>query len=330
MDKVRWGVLGTADIATKKVIPAMQNGQYCNIRAIASRDLKRAQAVAEELGIAQAYGSYEEVLSDAGVDAVYIPLPNNLHVTWCVKALEAGKHVLCEKPLATSTAEVRELLAIAQAHPNLKVMEAFMYRFHPQWQTAKRLVDEGQLGELHAVQSFLAYYNVNPQDIRNRVETGGGALLDLGCYGISFARFIFGAEPRRVLGILEFDPSFHTDRMVSGILSFAHGTGAFTCATQLYPTQTARIAGYEGTIEIEVALNAPPDRPTRIKVYRGGEVQEMLMPICNQYTLQGDAFSRAVLDDSPVPISLNDAVANMAVIEAVAQASHVGGCVQVC
>jgi predicted dehydrogenase len=325
MDKVRWGVLGAADIATKKVIPAMQKGQYCDIRAIASRDLNRAQAVAKELGIARAHGSYEELLSDPDVDAVYIPLPNNLHVSWSIKAIEAGKHVLCEKPIAMSAAEARELLASAQAHPKLKVMEAFMYRFHPQWQTAKRLVDEGQLGELRAVQSFLAYHNMNPRDVRNRVETGGGGLMDIGCYGISIARFIFGAEPRRVFGIVELDPSFHTDRMASGILAFAHGTGGFTCATQLYPTETARIVGHEGMIEVEVALGAPLDRPARIRFYRGGEVQEMLMPICNHYTLQGDAFSRAVLDDSPVPTPLSDAVANMEVIEAVRRSSDLGG-----
>jgi len=324
MKKVRWGVLGTANIATGKVIPAMQQGSYCEITGIASRDLEKARAAAAQLGISKTYGSYEELLADPDIDAIYNPLPNHLHVPWSVKALQAGKHVLCEKPIGLTAAEGQALADVAKQHPHLKVMEAFMYRFHPQWQRARQLVLEGKIGALRTIQSFFSYYLDDPNNVRNRADSGGGAMLDIGCYTISLARFIFGAEPRRVFGIIEYDPQFKIDRLASGILDFGLGTSTFTCATQLSPYQRVNIFGTEGRVEIEIPFNAPPDRPCKIWYQHGDETEEILLDICNQYTIQGDLFSQAVLNDTGVPTPIEDAVANMKVIEAVFRSAQSG------
>ena len=324
MRKIRWGVLSSAPIGTKTVIPAMQLGEYCDIVAIASRKLEKAQPAARQLGIPKAYGSYEELLADPDIDAVYIPLPNHLHVPWSIKALNAGKHVLCEKPIGLNAAQSEELLAATKKHPQLKVMEAFMYRHHPQWQRARQLVAEGRIGKLRAIQSFFSYYNVDPGNIRNTAEVGGGGLMDIGCYCISMSRFIFGSEPQRVSGILEYDPRFKTDRLTSGILDFADGTATFTCSTQLSPYQRVNIYGTEGRVEIEIPFNAPPDRPCKIWHQRGTEIEEIALEICNQYTIQGDLFSQAVLHDTEVPTPLEDAVANMRVIEALSRSAKDG------
>ncbi len=326
--KVRWGVLSTANIGVKKVIPAMQAGQHCEVAAIASRDVGRAQSVASQLGIAGAYGSYEELLADPQIEAVYIPLPNHLHVPWSIRALEAGKHVLCEKPIGLSSAEARQLLDAARQHPDLKVMEAFMYRHHPQWQRTRQLVREGVIGELRTIQSFFSYYNVDPNNIRNQAEIGGGGLMDIGCYCISLSRFVFEAEPLRVLGLVEYDPALKIDRLASAILDFGRGTSTWTCSTQLAYYQRVNIFGTEGRLEIDIPFNAPPARPCRMWHQQGSEVAEILIDAVDQYTIQGDLFSLAVLNDTEVPTPLEDAVANMEVIEAVVRSGQVGGWVE--
>jgi predicted dehydrogenase len=325
MSKIRWGVLSTANIGVAKVLPAMQRGSYCEITAVASRDLTKAQAAAGQLGIPKAYGSYEELLADPEIDAIYNPLPNHLHVPWSIKALEAGKHVLCEKPIALSAAEARELAAAAQRHPQLKVMEAFMYRHHPQWQRARAIVAEGGIGELRTIQSIFSYYNDDPANIRNQADIGGGGLMDIGCYNISLSRFIFGAEPQRVCGIVEYDPQLKTDRLASGMLDFGRGTSTFTCSTQLAPYQRVNIFGDTGRIEIEIPFNAPPDRPCKIWHQHAGGIEEIVFDVCDQYTIQGDLFARAILDDTPVPTPIEDAVANMQVIEAIVRSAKTGG-----
>jgi predicted dehydrogenase len=269
------------------------------------------------LGIPRAYGSYEELLSDPEVDAVYNPLPNHLHVPWSIKALQAGKHVLCEKPIALTSKEAQELLDASQVYPHLKVMEAFMYRFHPQWQRARQLVAEGEIGELQTIQSFFAYHNRDPEDIRNQADIGGGGLMDIGCYCISLSRFIFGTEPERLCGWIEYDPQFGIDRLASAVMEFEQGTSSFTCATQLAPFQRVNVFGDDGRVEIEIPFNAPTDRPCRMWHQRGDQVEEIVLPVANQYTIQGDLFSQAVLNNTPVPTPLEDAVNNMKVIEAV-------------
>jgi len=317
MGKVSWGILSTASIGVEKVIPAMQKSRSCTITALASRDPAKAKAVAKKLRIPKAYGSYEALLADPEIEAIYNPLPNHMHVEWSIKALEAGKHVLCEKPIGLDVAEAQKLLDAAQRFPHLKIMEAFMYRHHPQWVKARGLVTEGGIGQLRNIQSFFSFYDVNPASILSKPEFGGGGLMDIGCYSISLSRFLFDAEPRRVLGIMEYDPKFKVDRLASGLLDFGAGTATFTCSTQLTPYQRVNIFGTEGRVEIEIPFNAPPKKPCKIWHQKGSDLMEIRFRRCDQYTIQGDLFSEAVLNDAPVPTPLADAVANMKVIEAV-------------
>ncbi len=316
-------MLGAANIAVQKVIPAMQAGAFCEITAIASRNLAKAQEAASKTGIRNAYGSYEELLQNPEIEAVYIPLPNHLHVEWAEKALESGKHVLCEKPVAMNVAEAERLQETSLRNPQLKLMEAFMYRFHPQWQEAKQLVDSGAIGTLRTIQAFFSYYNVNKENIRNIKAAGGGALMDIGCYCISQSRFIFGVEPFRVHGIVDYDPSTQTDRLTSGTLDFGNGTATFTCSTQLNPFQRFHIFGTEGSLEIEIPVNAAPDQAARILLHKAGNpTKEISFEPVNQYTLQGDLFSKAIIENTEVPTPFLDAINNMKVIEAVLESNR--------
>jgi predicted dehydrogenase len=322
MDKVRWGILSTAKIGREKVIPAMQKGEFCEIVAIASENKERLTTEAHRLNIPTIYDSYQELLNDKQIDAVYIPLPNHLHVPWAIKAIEADKHVLCEKPIALSSAGAMQLLNAAKQKPHLKVMEAFMYRFHPQWQHAKKLVTDGAIGELRSIQSSFSYYNVDPANIRNQKDIGGGGMMDIGCYCISLSRFIYEKEPQAVLGIVEFDPTLQTDRLASGILDFGNGLSTFTCSTQLAPYQRVNILGTLARIEIEIPFNAPPDQTTKIWVDSKNGREEISFPPIDQYTIQGDLFSKSILYNTPVPTELEDAVHNMKVIEAIFESSE--------
>jgi predicted dehydrogenase len=324
MKKVRWGILSTAKIGREKVIPAIQQGEFCEVVAIVSRDKSAAEAEAVRLNIPTAYGSYEELLNDENIDAVYIPLPNHMHVEWAVRSLEANKHVLCEKPIGLTSAEALQLREAADKKPHLKIMEAFMYRFHPQWQHAKKLVSEGVIGELRTIQSFFSYYNVDPNNIRNKKEAGGGGLMDIGCYCISLSRFLFDKEPVKVFGAVEFDPELQTDRMASGVMDFGTGTSTFTCSTQMFPYQRVNILGTEGRIEIEIPFNAPPAEEMIIRHHSKSGPGKIIFKAVDQYTIQGDQFSKAILDDTPVPFPLQDAVNNMKVIEAVFKSSDEG------
>jgi predicted dehydrogenase len=317
--KIRWAVLGTAKIATQKVIPAIQKGECSEIVAIASRNLETARRAAEQLQIPRAYGSYEEALTDPGVDAVYIPLPNHLHVPWSIRAAEAGKHVLCEKPIGMSADECRTLLAVRD-RTGVKIGEAFMVRAHPQWLRAKELVKSGAIGDLRSVIAAFSYFNRDDANIRNIPEFGGGAVMDIGCYPIHIARYLFGAEPFRVTAHLDRDPEFQTDRLSSAILAFPAGQCIFTCSTQLTPYQRVQILGTKGRIDIEIPFNAPPDRPCRLFVE--GAAEEF--PVCDQYTIQGDLFSRAIRGEGEVPVPLEDSLGNMAVIEAVFESARTG------
>jgi predicted dehydrogenase len=316
MTKIRWGILGVAKIATTKVIPAMQHASNCEIAAIASRDLSKAKTAAEQLGIAQAYGSYEELLADPSIDAIYNPLPNHLHVPWSIRAAEAGKHVLCEKPIALSVAETRDLIA-ARDKASVKIGEAFMARTHPQWLRAAEIARSGKIGEVRVVSGYFSYFNRDPKNVRNIAAIGGGGIMDIGCYPITLSRMIFAQEPTDVHAFLDRDPEFHTDRLASVILQYPQGQASFTCSTQMVPYQRMHIFGTTGHIEIEIPFNAPPDKPTRIFV--NGEVEEF--PVCDQYTIQGELFSRAILEDTEVPVPLEDALKNMIVIEKIL-ASH--------
>ncbi len=328
MRKVKWGVLGVANIATEKVIPAMQMSELCDIAAIASRDLAKARTAAEGLGIERAYGSYEHLLADPAIEAVYNPLPNELHVPWTLRALAAGKHVLCEKPIALDANEARQLIEARERSGRL-VAEAFMVRCHPQWRRARELVQTGAIGAASAIQTFFSYRLLDPDNVRNR-PPGGGGLYDIGCYAVVTARYIFGAEPSRVVASLDRDAQFGTDRLVSAIVEFPNGRHlTFSVATQLSAHQRVTIVGDGGRIEIAIPFNAPPDRPTRITIddgadLFGGGARVEEFPVCDQYALQGDAFSRALLGQAPLEFPIEDAIANMRVIDALFRSAEFG------
>lgn len=327
-DKVRWGVLGVAKIATAKVIPAMQKGERSEVVAIASREESKAREAADALKLPKAYGSYEELLADPEIDAIYNPLPNHLHLEWSVKAAEAGKHVLCEKPIAMSADECLSMIHARDEH-KVKIGEAFMVRTHPQWLRALEIVRSGEIGELRSIVGMFSYNNRDPKNIRNIAEYGGGGLMDIGCYPITTSRFLFGEEPGRVLGLIERDPEMKTDRLTSAVMDFPSGQAIFSCGTQHVPYQRMQILGAKGRVEIEIPFNAPPDRPCRIFVDIGGDlfgagVREEEFPVCDQYTIQGDAFSKAIQEDTEVPVPLEDALANMAVIDAIFRSAQTG------
>lgn len=322
MKKVRWGILSTARIGRDKVIPAMQAGKLCEVVALASRNKEQGKLMADQLNIPVVYDSYDQLLNDPQIDAIYIPLPNHLHVEWAIKSLKADKHVLCEKPIGLSAAEAKQLLEASKKKPQLKIMEAFMYRFHPQWQQAKKMVNDGKIGKLKTIHSFFSYYNTDPHNIRNQKEAGGGGMMDIGCYCISISRFIFGDEPLRVSADVEYDPVLHTDHIASGILDFSGGTATFTCSTQLVPYQRVNIMGIRGQIEIEIPFNAPTDKPTRIWLHTKDNTEEIIFDTANQYTLQCDMFSKSILNNEPVPTPLEDALNNMKVIEAVFESAR--------
>jgi predicted dehydrogenase len=320
---VRFGILSTADIGMTKVTPAIQAAENCDVVAISSRDERRAAAAAAELGIPTAYGTYEELLAADDVDAVYIPLPNDLHAEWTGKAAAAGKHVLCEKPLALDASEA-EKMARACERAGVKLGEAFMYRHHPTWVEAVRLVRDGAIGDLQGVQSWFSYYNDDPENIRNRTENGGGAIMDIGCYNINASRMLFDAEPARIQASVRRDPTLGIDTLSSAVLEFPGGGQAtFTCSTRAEDYQRVHIIGSAGRIEVEIPFNIPPDRETRILVTTGGEpsvaaaTEVLVFPAEDQYTIQARLFAQAILDDTPVPVPVSDAIANMRVIDAI-------------
>ncbi len=318
--KVKWGVISTANIGVQKVLPAMQLGKLTSITAIASRNLEKAKETAQALGIPKYYGSYEELLEDDEIEAIYNPLPNHLHVPWTIKCMEAGKHVLCEKPIALTTEDVKKLIELRDK-TGVKVGEAFMVKTHPQWLRILELIKKGEIGELRAIQGFFSYFNRDPKNIRNILEVGGGSIWDIGCYPVTTSRFIFGEEPRRVISMIERDPEMKIDRLASVIMDFPSGQATFTSSTQLVRYQKMIFFGTTRRIEIEIPFNAPPDRPCRIYIdddTRGLEyaVAEQ-MPTCDQYTIQGDEFSKAVLGEGDVPVPLEDALKNTAVLLAV-------------
>lgn len=326
--KLRFGILSTAGIGTRRVIPGMQLGEFTSVDAICSRDLARAQQVAKEFHIPRAYGSYEELLADSDIDAIYNPLPNHLHVPWTIKAAEAGKHVLCEKPISLTVEEARTLLDV-RARTGVQIAEAFMVLTHPQWIRLRQLLDEGRIGELRSVAGFFSYYNVKPENIRNKVEWGGGGLMDIGCYLILAARYAFQRQPKRVVALIDRDPNWKTDRLTSALMDFGGEQAVFSCSTQQAPYQRLLFFGTKGRIEIEVPVNPEPNRPSRLIVddatdlYGGGQTVETF-PAVDQYTLQGDAFARAVFEGAPVPVSIESAIENMAVIEALFRSAESG------
>ena len=319
MQPVRWGILSTAKIGRTKVVPGMMKSPLCDVVAVASRDEASARAMADELGIAKAYGSYEALLADPDIEAIYNPLPNHLHVPMTLAAAAAGKHVLCEKPIAVTAGEAEQL---RQAASQVLIAEAFMVRHHPQWQRARDIIRSGEIGELRAIQVAFSYFNDDPGNIRNKADIGGGGLLDIGCYAVVAGRYVFEAEPLRVVTLIDRDPAFGVDRTTSALMDFGAGRQlAFTVSTQSVPYQRVQILGTKGRIEIEIPFNAPPDVPTRIFVDDGSQhgnrsARAIAFPVVDQYQLQGEAFSRTIRGAGPLDHDLEDAVLNMRILDA--------------
>ena len=327
MDALRWGILSTADIARTKVVPGMRRARRCDIVAIASREAGRADTVAAELGIPRAHASYQALLADPEVDAVYIPLPNHLHAEWSIAAARAGKHVLCEKPLALTADDAQRMIDVASAE-GVTLMEAFMYRLHPSWQAVAEIVAAGEIGTLVSVQSWFSYFNDDATNIRNIREVGGGALFDIGCYSVNLSRLLFGAEPRHVSAALVRDPVMGVDVLTSAILTFDDGIASFTCSTRAEDDQRVHIYGTTGRVSIGIPFNIPPDRPTEVYVSAGGDppvapdTRVLTFEVADPYTVEAERFAAAVLDGQPAPVPPEDAVANLRVIERVFEAAE--------
>ena len=326
---LRWGILSTADIATRKVIPGIRTADRNEIVAIASRDAERVRVVAERLDIPRAHGTYEALLADPDVDAVYIPLPNHMHADWTIAAVESGKHVLCEKPLATTAADAQRMVDAARA-AGVHLMEAFMYRHHPSWVAVRELVRSGRIGRLTAIQTWFSYFNDDVANIRNIHEFGGGALFDIGCYAVNLSRMLFDGEPTRVAATLRRDPQLGVDVLVSAILDFDGGIASFTTSTRTETDQRVDVYGTAGRISVGIPFNIPPDRPTRIFLTAGGDppvapaTEVIEFPTADPYGVQAERFAAAILDGGPNPLPPEDAVANLLVIESIFAAADQG------
>lgn len=328
MPKLRWGVLGAAKIAVEKVIPAMQRGAMSDVVAIASRDAAKARSAAIALGIPKSYGSYEALLADASIDAIYNPLPNHLHLPWTIAAAEAGKHVLCEKPIGLTTTEAQTLIEVRD-RTGVQIQEGFMVRTHPQWLRVMDICRSGRLGDLRSYVGAFSYFNNDPLNIRNVAEWGGGALMDIGCYLIMTSRMVFGEEPKRVFGCIDRDANTKVDTLTSMILEYPSGHAIGTCSTQLVAHQRVQVFGTRGKLEVEIPFNAPADRPCRVFLDERGDlfgqgVETIEIPTCDQYTVQGDLFSGAILNSTRVPYPLERSVMNMRVIDAVFRSAKSG------
>jgi len=318
--KLKWGVLGASKLAREKVIPAMAGHQAFEVNAIASRDMEKAREAAEKLAVPRYFGSYEALIQDPEIDVVYIPLPNDLHVEYTLKCIKAGKHVLCEKPLSLKAEDIDRLIRARDKH-QVKVGEAFMVQSHPQWIKAKQIVQGGDLGKVSLIHGFFSYYNVKPENIRNKPEHGGGAIWDIGCYPVFTSRMVLGEEPIRLVASMEYDPNFGTDKLASVMMEFPSARAVFSVSTQLVPYQRMQFFGEQKELEIRIPFNAPPDRPCEIRIATGDIFREnfdtLSFETCNQYTLQAEDFTKAVVEDGEVPVTLENAKANAKVLEAI-------------
>ncbi len=323
MQPVSFGVLGVSGFFKKKIAIPTAKSSLIRWDGIASRSLERSQEAADTYGITNAYGSYEELLADETIKAVYIPLPNHVHAEWIKKAADAGKHILCEKPIALSANEAKEAVDYAESK-GVKVMEAFMYRFHPQWQHVLELIRMREIGNVHLVQTFFGYNNADPGNIRNQSNKGGGALYDIGCYAVSVSRFLLQSEPQRVLSLVSEDDSFKTDVLSSGTLDFGGARAQFTVGTQVFPYQRVDVHGSSGVISIEIPFNTPADMPAKVIVTTSVGTREVQTEPTDQYICEFEALARAIREDTSVPTPPSDAINNMRVLDALFESARIG------
>jgi predicted dehydrogenase len=323
MKPVAWGIMSVSVHYGLRVHTYLSKSPLVQLRGIASRSRQRAEEAARDLGIPRAYGSYEELLADREIEAVYIPLPNHMHAEWVKKAADAGKHVLCEKPFAMNAREAEQAFAHAKSKGVL-VMEAFMYRYHPQWKRAREIVKAGEIGAVQAVSTLFTYMLKDPKNIRNILAAGGGGIPDIGCYAVSSARFLIGQEPTRVISLVHRDPDLGTDVLASGILDFGTTRSMFTVGTQTYPWQRVDALGSGGALSVLLPFNAYPDSPLQVSVTTGLGTREVYTPPTDQYVEMFEAFSRAVREGGSAPTPPEDAVANMKVLDALFKSEKSG------
>lgn len=316
-NKIRWGILSTAKIAREHMIPALHASTTSEVIACASRHQDQADSFAQLADIPIAYGNYQQLLDNDNIDVIYNPLPNHLHVPWTLKAIAAGKHVLCEKPIGLDISEVETLITHANAQPQLKIMEAFMYRFHPQWQAAKQQIIAGRIGKINSIEAIFTYHNVDATNVRNMPGIGGGGLMDIGCYCISVARYLLDKEPLRVMGKLTFDEQFQTDKHANALLDFGDVRTSIYCSTQSEPSQRVYVSGDKGSLTIEVPFNPPTNGEIRLMWQQDNIISIQPITACDHYVEQVDALAQAIIHNQPTPTPLSDALANMKVIEAI-------------
>jgi len=315
MDYIRWGILSVSNHYRLRVHDQVKESPLARVLGIASRDAEKAAQEARKLGIPKSYGSYEALLADPEIDAVYIPLPNHLHAAWVKAAADAGKHILCEKPFALNAGEAREAIEYARSK-GIRVMEAFMYRYHPQWARAKQIVESGEIGKVVFVQAHFAFNNKDPKNIRNMKEAGGGAIMDIGCYAVSSARFIMGGEPKRVISLVKRDPQLGIDMLSSGLLDFGGAQAQFSVSTQAFAAQRIEVVGSSGKLSFQIPFNMYPDVPAKLSVTTSVSTRTVLCGPAGQYRLMFDAYSANLLAGKPEPTPAEDATANMEILDA--------------
>jgi predicted dehydrogenase len=329
-EKINWGILGTATIALEKVIPALKQTMFSRVEAIASRNIQKSRKITKLFNIPLAYGSYEDLLSDQSITAVYIPLPNSLHVEWVIKSLQAGKHVLCEKPISHTLSDAEYLYKLSIEFPNLKLMEAFMYRFHPQWHQVHHWIQTEKIGDLEAIISHFSFFDDDPGSIVNKKDLGGGSLLDIGCYCISLSRYLFHSEPKSVFAHMEFDPRFNIERQTTAIMKFnSKYISRFTSATQQSEFQKVILLGSSGYIEMDTPFIVSAGLSSEVYIVNGKEINTVKFKPCNQYKEQFDSFSKSIINNEPVPLQLSESVANMRIIEALQKSAKTGNWVEI-
>ncbi len=317
---LRWGILGAAKIARNRVIPAIQSSKNGIVTAIASRNPQNVEVYAEETGITRIYDNYDALISSSDIDVVYIPLPNHLHVPYAIKAARAGKHVLCEKPIALSATELQQLIKV-QSETGMLIQEAFMVMSNPLWSKAKAMIQNGVVGELRTLSGNFSYMNTDPGNVRNVPEYGGGALMDIGCYLTLASLYFFDQDPVDSNGYQILDPEFGVDYLTSGAIEFPSGHAIITCSTQSMPQQSLILEGTTGRIRFEIPFSHPDDHPGVFYLDSGPDIfrlssDRIEVPAFNHYRNHVEYFAEIVVGERQNHFDLEYSLRNMKLIDA--------------
>ena len=316
MKKLKIGVLGVSNHLIKRIILPLQETNNCFIYGIASRNSEKAISASRQYNIPKYYESYDDLLSDKDIDIVYIPLPNHLHAEWIKKSADAGKHVLCEKPLCMNAKESEDAISYVDKK-GIKLMEAFMYKFHPLWIHVKNIIDTKQIGDITYIHTSFSYNNPSKTNIRNIKEYGGGAMMDIGCYAVSVPRFLLGREPEKTVSLINRHPDFGTDILSSAIMDFGTSRSTFTVGTLSDAHQRVEITGTAGKITIPIPFNTFVDVRSTITITNSIGERTVEFAPADQYGIMFDVFAKTVINDHPVPVNAMDALLNQKVVDAI-------------